>query len=382
MERQTGSPSHAAAPAIGASGVHDRIAPVRIGRQWVGPGHRPMVIAEAGVNHNGQAARAHDLVDAAANAGADAVKFQAFEARWLVTPDAPRAKYQADNTGSSASQYEMLKALELSAADFASLRQHCDDRGIMFLCTPFDQPSADMLARLDVPAMKIPSGEVTNTVFLRHLAKLGLPLILSTGMATLEEIRQAVATLRQGTLEATGQAASLAVLHCVSSYPASPAQMNLRVMHSLRDELEAVTGLSDHTLGTAISFAATAMGACIIEKHFTLDRNLPGPDHRASLEPAELAQLVQGVKDVHVAMGDGIKAVGEDERATAGIVRRSIAALKPIRKGQTITLEMLTTLRPAGGIAPAEVDDLLGKAAARDLAAGQVLHWKDLQIEA
>lgn len=369
------------ASATQASGVHERIAPVRIGQREVGFGHRPLVIAEAGVNHNGDVARAHELVDAAAQAGADAVKFQAFETRWLVTLDAPRANYQAKNTGSDASQYEMLKALELSPADFASLARHCEDRDIMFLCTPFDQPSADMLAKLNVPAMKIPSGEVTNTVFLRHLAKLGLPLILSTGMATLDEIKQSAATLRETSLAALGQPASIAVLHCVSSYPASPSQMNLRVMHTLRDEMEVVTGLSDHTLGTSISFAAAAMGACIIEKHFTLDQNLPGPDHRASLEPAQLAELVQGVKDIHAAMGDGVKAVGDDEKVTAGIVRRSIAALVPITKGQTITLEMLTTLRPAGGIAPGEVDKLLGKEAAHDLAAGQLLHWKDISLQ-
>lgn len=353
---------------------------VTIGGLTLGRGHRPMVIAEAGVNHNGDVARAHKLIDAAADAGADAVKFQAFRTELLVTPEAPRAKYQATNTGSDESQFLMLKALELTAADFTALKTHCDERGIMFLCTPFDQPSADMLAALGVVAMKIPSGEVTNTVFLRHLAKLDLPLILSTGMATLAEITQAVATIRSTAKDQQRGEPHLVVLHCVSSYPAAPSEMNLKVMHTLAHELEAVTGLSDHTLGVHMSMAAAAMGAAIIEKHFTLDCHLPGPDHRASLEPDQLALLVQGVRDVYAGMGDGVKAVSSDEQATASLVRRSIAAAVAIPKGTVITLEMLMTLRPAGGIEPGQVDDVLGHRAARDLAPMQVLAWGDLDV--
>lgn len=351
-----------------------------IASHTIGQGFRPLIIAEAGVNHNGSLDLAHKLVDAAADAGADAVKFQAFRTEFLVTPDAPRAKYQAANTGSDASQFSMLKALELSADDFASLKKHCDERGILFLCTPFDQPSADMLAALGVVAMKIPSGEVTNTVFLRHLAKLGLPLILSTGMATLAEIKEAAATIRSTTMGLGRGEPALVVLHCVSSYPAAPQQMNLKVMHTLASELQVATGLSDHTLGTHMAMAATAMGAMVIEKHFTLDCALPGPDHRASLEPEQMKQLVQGVKDVFAGMGDGVKAVTSDEQATAKLVRRSIAAATAIQKGAVITLEMLMTLRPAGGIEPGRVDDVLGQRAARDLSPMQVLHWSDLEV--
>lgn len=353
---------------------------MKIGDHTVGQGHRPLVIAEAGVNHNGDIALAHKLVDAAANAGADAVKFQAFRAEFLVTPEAPRANYQAANTGSNESQFSMLKALELTQADFASLKDQCDKRGILFLCTPFDQPSADMIAELGVQAMKIPSGEVTNTVFLRHLAKLQLPLILSTGMATLEEIKEAAATIRTVAKDQKRGEPALVVLHCVSSYPAAPSQMNLRVMHTLAGELEVAAGLSDHTLGTHMAMAAAAMGAAVIEKHFTLDCSLPGPDHRASLEPDQLAVMVQGIKDVYAGLGDGVKAVSSDELTTASLVRRSIAAAVAIPKGTVLTLEMLMTLRPAGGIEPARIDDVLGQKTTRDIAPMQVLAWSDLNV--
>ncbi len=344
-----------------------------IGGRRVGPGERCLVIAEAGVNHNGDVALAHQLVDAAGDAGADAVKFQAFNTDSLVTPDAPRAKYQAANTGSNDSQYSMLKALELRADDFAAVKRHCDDRGMIFLCTPFDVPSADMLAHLGVQAMKVPSGEVTNTLFLEHLAKLRLPLILSTGMATLAEIYRAVQTLR-----GDDPHAALVVLHCVTNYPAAPQEVNLRVMHTLARELDVATGLSDHTLGVYVAIAAAAMGACVIEKHFTLDRNLPGPDHRASLDPAELAQLVEGVRQVHLAMGDGVKQVSAEEKTTAQLVRRSVAAAHPIPRGTVLTSAMLTTLRPASGIPPQEAHLVIGQRAAVDIPARKLLDWEDL----
>jgi len=343
----------------------------------VGPGERCLVIAEAGVNHNGKVDLAHQLVDAAADAGADAVKFQAFKTDWLVTPDAPRAKYQAANTGSNESQYSMLKALELGAKDFAAIKRHCEDRGMIFLCTPFDVPSADMLANLGVQAMKIPSGEVTNTLFLEHLATLNLPLILSTGMASMEEIHRAVQTLRR-----PADHAGLVVLHCVTNYPAAPQEVNLRVMHTLARELDVAVGLSDHTLGVYVAIGAAAMGACVIEKHFTLDRNLPGPDHRASLDPAELAQLVEGVRQIHEAMGDGVKQVSQEEHTTAGLVRRSLAAALPIPRGTVITSSMLTTLRPASGIAPHLASQVIGRRAAVDIPARKLLSWDDVASEA
>ena len=268
---------------------------VRIGERPVGVGHPCFVIAEAGVNHNGSLDMALKLVDAAVEAKADAVKFQTFRAERLLTPEAPKAAYQIENSDRTETQFEMLQRLELDEAAHRTLMDHCRRRGLAFLSSPFEQGSADFLETLGVPAFKIPSGEVTNLPFLCHVARKGIPLILSTGMATLEEVEVAVAAIRSSGCR------QLVLLHCVSAYPASPSDANLRAMATLARTFGTPVGYSDHTLGIEVALAAVAMGAAVIEKHFTLDRTMPGPDHQASSEPGELALLVSGIRKVESA---------------------------------------------------------------------------------
>ncbi len=340
-----------------------------LGERPVGPGASCLVIAEAGVNHNGDLHLAHRLIDAAAHAGADAVKFQTFSAERLVSPRAPKAAYQRRQTGEGGNQLDMLKELELSADDFGVLQQHAHDRHILFLSTPFDEESADMLAGLDVPAFKLGSGEVTNLPLLRHVAAFGRPVILSTGMAYLGEVEVAVRALREGGCE------DLALLHCVSNYPADPADANLLAMATLAAAFAVPVGYSDHTPGVAVALAAVAMGACIIEKHFTLDQSLPGPDHAASLEPGELQALVRGIRTVETAFGDGIKEPRPAERDTRQVARRSLFLRRAVRAGDFINAGDLVALRPADGISPADMDKVIGRPAARALAAGSLLTW-------
>jgi N-acetylneuraminate synthase len=340
---------------------------ISIGKRSVGSGQPCFIIAEAGVNHNGSIALARELVDVAVDAGCDAVKFQTFKAEKVCSPVAPKATYQQQTTGNEESQLEMGRKLELPFAAFRELYQYCSSKGILFLSTPFDYESADFLEALPVPAFKIPSGEITNIFFLEHIARKGSPLIVSTGMATMEEVDIAVKTIR-----GTGNQ-QIILLQCVSNYPAAPSSMNLRAMQTLENAFGVSTGLSDHTVGTEIAFAAVALGACVIEKHFTLSHELPGPDHRASLEPKDLNHLVKGIRNIEAAMGDGMKQPAAEELNTADVARRSLVAARFIPAGTELTVDMIDILRPGTGLLPAMRSQLLGRTVHHDIEAGTLL---------
>jgi N,N'-diacetyllegionaminate synthase len=330
------------------------------------------VIAEAGVNHNGDLELAHRLVDAAADAGADAVKFQTFRTDALVSQAAPKARYQVETTGEGESQRAMLARLELSAEAHATLRDHAARRGLVFFSTPFDEASADLLDGLGVELLKVPSGEVTNVPLLRHVAAKGRPVLLSTGMCTLDEVGAAVAELR-----AAGDP-PLAILHCVSAYPAPVEDTNLRALDTLRARFGVPVGLSDHSLGIEIALAAVARGAAVLEKHLTLDTALPGPDHRASLAPAEFAGLVRGVRAIEVALGDGAKRPMPSELDTRAVARRSLVAARSLPAGHRLGREDVAVKRPGTGISPAELPAVLGRRLARSVAADELLDWSML----
>jgi N-acetylneuraminate synthase len=347
------------------------VKPVQIGSRTIGLGHPCFIIAEAGVNHNGDLQLARQLVEAAAAAGADAVKFQTFTADRLVTSDAPQALYQQKNTGITESQYDMLKRLEVSDEAHRELQAICGERGILFLSTPFDEQSADFLFELRVPAFKVPSGELTNTPFLGHLARKGLPLILSTGMADLAEVRAAVEAVREQGNE------NIALLQCVSAYPSAPADTNLRAMQTLRDVFHVPVGYSDHTEGIEITLAAVALGACIIEKHFTTDRSLPGPDHKASLEPDELAAMITGIRKVESALGDGEKRRAASEAETAAVARKSLVAARALKAGEIFDSSMVVARRPGTGLPPSMLASLQGRQLTRDVAKEEVLSFED-----
>lgn len=340
------------------------------GRQ-IGGGHC-FVIAEAGVNHNGDVQLAHRLVDLAADAGADAVKFQTFEPDLLVTADAPKAEYQIRNADRDESQLEMLRRLALPRAAYLELMRHAHDRGILFLSTAFDESSADFLNALGMAAFKIPSGEITNDALLRHVAGFGKPLLMSTGMASLDEVHAAVECARRVS------ASPLALFHCVSTYPADPADCNLRAMSTLRDTFGVPVGWSDHTEGVVISLAAAAVGAELLEKHITLDRSLPGPDHAASLEPNELHQLMRGIRDIEASLGDGIKAPRAAELEVAAVARRSLHAARDLRGGAALTADDLVARRPGSGMPPSALPRIVGRTLRRSLANGEILREEDL----
>jgi N,N'-diacetyllegionaminate synthase len=319
------------------------------------------------VNHNGRLDLALRLVDAAADAGANAVKFQTFRAEKIATRSAPKAEYQTRTTGAAESQFEMLRKLELSAADHEVLAARCAERGVTFLSSPFDEESADLLEALDVPAFKVPSGELTNLPFLQYLARKRRPLIVSTGMATLAEVEAAVAAVRS----AGGD--RLALLQCVSNYPAAASDVNLRAMNTMAAAFGVPAGYSDHSTGNEVALAAVALGACIVEKHFTLDRSLPGPDHQASAEPAEFAALVAGIRIVEAALGDGDKRPAASERETARVARRSLVAAETIPQGSRLTVEMVTARRPGTGLPVDRLGELLGRRAVGEVPAGTLL---------
>lgn len=345
------------------------IQPVQIGEDLIGQGRSCFIIAEAGVNHNGDMDLAHRLIDRAAEAGANAVKFQSFVAEKLVTSAAKKADYQVETTGKpDNSQYEMLKALELTPEQQAELKAHCEEAGITYLCTPYEKASADMLDRMSVAAFKIASTDTTNIPFLRYLADKGRPVILSTGMSTLGEVEQAINTLRSGGLEG-----KIVLLHCLSEYPAPIDEVNLRAILTMQQAFRCPVGFSDHTPGIGASPWAVAIGACVVEKHFTLDRSLPGPDHRASLEPEELVNLVQTIRDVEVALGDGIKRPMPSELSNKVRLRKSLVALRDIRAGDKISAEDLTCKRPGNGLPPSCLDRVVGKRAASDLPENSLL---------
>ena len=325
-------------------------------------GIKTTVIAEAGVNHNGDMALAKELVDVAAEAGADLVKFQTFRAETLLTQSAEKAQYQKNLTAGSESQFEMIKKLELDRDTHVELVDYCKCKNIQFLSTAFDQSSIDFLAELDIPFYKIPSGEITNLPYLRHVARMGKSVVMSTGMATLAEVCAAMKVLLGGGVEKE----NLTILHCNTEYPTSIRDVNLLAMLTIRDQLGVKVGYSDHTLGIEVPIAAVAMGATVIEKHFTLSRTLPGPDHAASLEPHELKSMVAAIRNIEKALGDGEKKPSPSEVKNIPIVRRSIVAKKPIKKGEAFSEQNLTSKRPGSGISPMEWDDVIRSTAARD----------------
>jgi N,N'-diacetyllegionaminate synthase len=336
----------------------------------IGVGYPCLIVAEAGVNHNGSVELARGLVEAAAAAGVDAVKFQTFRAERLAVPQAAKAAYQLRTTDGSESQFEMLRRLELPPEGYPDLIARCRERGILCMSSPFDEESADFLDDLEMPLFKIPSGELTNLPFLAHVARKGKPLIISTGMSTLEEVEAAFNTVvREGNRQ-------IILLHCVSGYPADPEDANLRAMQALAKTFGVPVGYSDHTLGIAVPLAAVALGACVIEKHFTLDRALPGPDHQASAEPDELASLVQGIRSVEKALGHGRKEPAASEAAVARVARKSLVAAKDIPAGTKITADLLVLRRPGTGLPPVMVASVVGRTARWDIKAGTVVEWE------
>ena len=331
------------------------------------------VIAEAGVNHNGDIAMALQLCDAAKKAGADAVKFQTFRAEDLVVRGAPTAEYQARQTGDQ-DQFLMLERLELSEAQHQKIKAYCDVIGIEFFSTPFSVNAVDMLVKLGVKRLKLSSGELTHRALVEHAAATQLPLLISTGMGTMQEIIDAVAWV----IAARGHLRDVVVLHCTSAYPAPDETLNLLAMQSMARDLNVAIGYSDHSLGIEAPLAAVALGACVIEKHLTLDRHLPGPDHSASLEPDEFLRMVQGIRRVSAMLGDGVKAPLPEELDTARVARRSVVAAVNIAAGEVITAGMLICRRPATGIAPRDLQRVIGQCALTRIAAGSVLQWDQL----
>ncbi|MGH6626580.1 MAG: N-acetylneuraminate synthase [Burkholderiaceae bacterium] len=328
------------------------------------------VIAEAGVNHNGDLALALRLCDAARQCGADAVKFQTFRAQDLVVPGAPTAAYQSRQTGDQ-DQFTLLQRLELSQAQHQQIKAYCDAIGIEFFSTPFSVEAVDMLVGLGVRRLKLSSGELTHRALVEHAAATQLPLLMSTGMATMEEIAEAL----QWAESARGHLREVVVLHCTSAYPAPDEALNLQAMRSMVRDLGLGVGYSDHSLGIEAPIAAVALGASVIEKHMTLDRALPGPDHSASLEPDEFARMVQGIRRVSAMLGDGVKAPRPDELDTARVARRSVVAAVDIAAGAAVTAGMLMCRRPATGIAPRDLQRVVGLRLREALPAGTVLQW-------
>ena len=330
---------------------------------------KTLIIAEAGVNHNGDLELAKQIVKAAANAGADLVKFQTFTAERLAIDSAPKADYQNQTTDQKQSQFAMLRQLELTAEMHEQLIVYCSKQGIGFFSTGFDLQSVDYLASLGADRFKIPSGEITNLPYLRHVGAFGKPLILSTGMATLGEIEAALAAC-----EIAGTPRSrITVLHCNTEYPTPMCDVNLRAMCSIRDAFGVAVGYSDHTLGIEVPIAAVALGATVIEKHLTLDRNLAGPDHKASLEPDEFAAMVRAIRNIEQAMGDGIKRPSPSESKNKSIARKSLVAARSIKAGEQFTPENLTAKRPGTGVSPMRWDKAMGRTATRDYDADEMI---------
>ncbi len=329
------------------------------------------IIAEAGVNHNGDIKLAFKLVDAAAEAGADAVKFQSFKASALVTKTAAKAEYQKELTGARESQLDMIKRLELSEDQQRELFTYCRSKGIQFLSSAFDQKSAEFLNMLGLEIFKIPSGEITNLPYLRTIGRFGKKVILSTGMSTLGEVETAIDILVQSGTKRE----HITLLHCTSEYPAPFDEVNLQAMLSLKNAFKLPVGYSDHTKGIEIPIAAAALGAQVIEKHFTLNRELPGPDHKASLEPDELQNMVTAIRHVQQALGNGVKCPSAAELKNREVVRKSIVAKQAIKKGEVFTVHNITVKRPGNGLTPLRWDETLGRIASRDFAEDELIEW-------
>lgn len=326
-----------------------------------------LIIAEAGVNHNGDIRLAYEMIDRAAESGADIIKFQTAKPELVISRFAPKAEYQIQTTGDAESQLEMCKRIHLKFEDYIPLKKYCEEQGIEFLSTPFDLESIEFLEKLGMRLWKIPSGEITNLPYLIRIAKTGKPVILSTGMCNMEEVKQAVELLKK---HGSGE---ITLLHCTTEYPAPYEDVNLRAMVTMRQIMNLPVGYSDHTTGLVIPVAAAAMGAVVIEKHFTLDKKMEGPDHKASLEPDELSQMVEQIRIVEAAMGDGRKVPSKSEQRNIAIARKSIVAARTIKKGELLTEETITTKRPGNGISPMHWNDVTGTRAIRDFAEDELI---------
>jgi N-acetylneuraminate synthase len=346
--------------------------PINVSGCKIGNDQPCFIIAEAGVNHNGDIELAKQLVDAAVEAGVDAVKFQTFKAERVVSAEAPKATYQKATTDADESQLEMVRHLELSPEAHQTLQTYCQEQNILFMSTPFDKGSVDLLDKLGVPLFKVGSGEITNWPLLKYIAAKQKPIILSTGMSYLGEADEAVRAIRDAGND------QLVLLHCVSNYPADPADVNLRAMATMTRAFQVPVGFSDHTPGIEVSLAAVALGACVVEKHFTLDKDLPGPDHRASLDPPELEALVRGTRVVEAALGDGYKRPAASEEENRGTVRRSLAASTDIPRGTIFTAAHLCSLRPATGLPPTLLRHIVGRETKREIKEGELITWSDL----
>ena len=322
--------------------------------------NRTLIIAEAGVNHNGSLELAKKLVDTAKSSGADVIKFQTFISKNVISKNAPKADYQKKNHNIEENQLEMVRKLELSFEDFSKLNDYCKVKEIEFMSTAFDFDSIDFLDSLEMGTWKIPSGEITNLPYLIKVAKLNKPVILSTGMSTMEDIRSAVEIIKENGVS------DLTILHCTTEYPTPFEDVNLKAMNTIREEFNVNIGYSDHTKGIEVPIAAVALGATVIEKHFTLDRNMEGPDHKASLEPNELKAMVDSIRHIELALGNGMKQPAESEKKNMAVARKSIIASKDIEAGEIFTEENLTVKRPGDGISPMRWFDIIGKSAPRD----------------
>ena len=328
-----------------------------------------LIIAEAGVNHNGDLALARQLIDAAADAGADLVKFQTFSADRLVTREAKKADYQSEATGNVETQHQMLSRLELTASMHHELIAYCATRNIEFFSTGFDIESVNFLMSLGINHFKIPSGEITNLPYLRHIGQFSKSVILSTGMSTLSDIEAAIDVLEQA-----GTARSLiTVLHCTTEYPTPMSEVNLRAMQSIQASFGVAVGYSDHTAGIEVAIASAALGATVIEKHFTLNKSLPGPDHKASLDPDELKAMVSAIRNIEIALGDGIKRLTPSEERNKFVARKSLVARKAIKEGEVLSADNITAKRPGTGISPMNWDVVMGRKAVRDFAIDELI---------
>lgn len=339
---------------------------------------RVFIIAEAGVNHNGDIKIAEKLIDTAVEAGADAVKFQTFKAAKVVTAKSAKAKYQIENTADDESQYEMLKKLELSEDAHKYLFAYCKEKDIIFMSTPFDEDSADFLDGLGMTIFKVPSGEITNKALIKHIASRKKPVLLSTGMSYLEEVGKAIGWIKEAG-GISGDNKNLTLLHCVSNYPAQFDDINLRAMETMKTAFGLPVGYSDHTRGIEVPVAAVAMGAEVIEKHFTLDRTMEGPDHKASLEPQELREMVKAIRNVERAMGNGIKRPAKSEEHMRSIARRSLIAVRTLNAGDAITSDAIAVKRPGTGIAPEYRESVINKIAVRQIDEDSVINWEDIK---
>jgi N-acetylneuraminate synthase/N,N'-diacetyllegionaminate synthase len=342
---------------------------ILIGQRVIGSGSGVFVVAEIGINHGGSVSQAEKLIDAAAQCGADAVKFQSYRVDRLLIPSRDRYAQQPDGTESA---YQMLRRCELSWEDQEKLKRHADARGVMFMSTPFDEESADFLDSIGVPVFKIASADITHVPLLRHVASKGKPILLSTGMSFLSEVADAIHNIR-----AAG-AKEILLMHCVSAYPASPQHMNLRALQTLQSYFELSVGLSDHSEGILLPLVAVALGAVLIEKHFTLDKNAPGPDHRSSMDPGDLKLLIKSLRDVETSLGDGRKRPSDVEEESRLFSRRSIVAAVDIRAHETIAQWMLTFKRPGSGLEPRHWEKVIGMIARRNIGKDTILQWEDL----